>query len=240
MPDLYNDIFVVGDDYEQAMFAKMFAKSRCRKAKTIEEADIVVFTGGDDVDPTLYGETLHPQTSFNVTRDKEDLEIYAECYNLGVPMLGICRGAQFGHVMNGGKLYQHVDNHYGDHPMYDVINKRQLEKVSSVHHQMVMPNEGMEVLGFCGKSRVRWLNEKEKEEKINKDIEAFFYRDTCFLGVQGHPEYSGYDEFLQWTLKTLQIYVNENTDLILNNDGVRRLKPEILAQRELQPLKEFN
>lgn len=238
-PELFIDVFVVGDAYEQAMFAQLFVKARCRKAESIEKADLVVFSGGDDVNPALYGETAHPQTAFDSERDKIDMAVYEECYTHGVPMLGICRGAQFGHVMNGGKLFQHVDRHFGDHPIYCQNEKRMLERVSSVHHQMCIEHPDMDVLAFCGRSTERWFNEKTSELNTKKDIEAFFYRDSCFIGIQGHPEYSGYDDFAGWTFRTLDHLVNCNTDLALK-DGVRRIKPDILEQRTSKIAKLLN
>src|SRR5690606_7997698 len=98
--------------------------------------------------------------------------------------------AQLGHVLLGGKLYQHVDNHYGNHAMFDVRNLRMLKKISSVHHQMVIRNSDMRVLGDSSIATVRHKNPKEKVVGSVMDVEAFFYRDACFLGVQGHPEYS--------------------------------------------------
>jgi hypothetical protein len=98
-------------------------------------------------------------------------------------------------LLNGGKLYQDVDGHNGPHAMWDVNEKEFIQNVSSVHHQMCMDNKegGMEILGFLTRHLERWLNAKEVEQGGQQsDIEAFFYRDTCCFGVQGHPEYAGY------------------------------------------------
>src|SRR3546814_14796091 len=76
------------------------------------------------------------------------MELFKTCYENGIPMLGVCRGAQFLNVMPGGKLYQDVDNHVGDHPIYDPQNKRVIPNVSSIHHQMCIETRkgGMEIL----------------------------------------------------------------------------------------------
>lgn len=236
-PELYMSVYVSGPRHDTVGFADMFARARCSKAKNPDEADLVVFTGGPDVDPQFYGEVPHKTTSPNPTRDADDLALYQECYEKGIPMLGICRGAQFLHVMNGGKLFQDVDGHVGDHLMTDIKTKRQV-RVSSVHHQLVRPNMSllnkMEVLGTATRSTYRWLNDHFKEEGTRADIEAFFYRDTCCIGIQGHPEYRGYFSFAQWTLEVLQKYVVENPDIEIKQNY--RLRGDVLALRN----KSFN
>lgn len=232
-PDLFMETWLTGPSEDRRGFAAMFARSRCMAAKSIEDADLVVFTGGSDVNPELYGEHQHETTSYSNTRDNEDMETYLKCFELGIPMLGICRGAQFLHVMNGGKLYQHVDNHNGTHSMWDVHNKTRIERVSSVHHQSVMPTaaNGFQLLATANESRNRWRNPYVNDIGTKIDVEAFFYRDTLCLGIQGHPEYSGYSRFTQWTLELL------NEMFIINPDtewcgGRRRLKEDLIVSRD--------
>lgn len=235
-PDLWAEIYLAGEnEVENSLFRNMFAHcGRCRMAETPEKADIVVFGGGVDVDPHLYGETAHSTVFPDSRRDKADIDLYQKCYDLGIPMLGICRGAQFGHVMNGGKLYQHVDNHSGEHGMWLTEENRVLPRISSTHHQMVRPNKGMRILGVTpGRSTKRYTSPTVCENGTkNEDIEAFFYRDTCFLGIQGHPEYKGYFEFRKWAMDTVNAFLVENTDLVLVNQN-RRLKDEIIQKRKL-------
>ena len=42
----------------------------------IQDADLVVFTGGEDIDPALYGKYPHKQTWFNRDRDKTEVEFF--------------------------------------------------------------------------------------------------------------------------------------------------------------------
>ena len=225
-PQLYLEVLVIGDDFEQQAFAPLFARAMCSRAKSIETADLVVFTGGVDVDPALYGAKPHPLTERpDPARDQADIEAYAKCLHLGVPMLGICRGAQFLCVMNGGKLYQHVDNHNGNHVMWDLRNKMMLEKVSSVHHQMVMADvsNGMEIIATASKARVRHIDANKRVEGTQADVEAFFYPDTACIGIQGHPEYQGYNHFAKWSMDLIEDLICENPRIGMSK-GYRRLK----------------
>lgn len=216
-----------------AGMAEMFARFRCWNAKTLDSADLVVFTGGPDVNPQLYGEKPHPKTMVSEQRDEEDLKTYAYCLEKGIPMLGVCRGAQFLHVMNGGKLYQHVNGHLGVHSIRDARSKEIIERVSSTHHQMVMPQKDMMILATADVSTERWRNDKDREggefaKPITPDIEAFFYRDTCCLGIQGHPEFRGYPEFTSWVSTIIYDLIGLNPDLAYDDS----LKPSALRIKE--------
>lgn len=243
-PTLCLKIFVqpdpaVGAREDEARYAKMFARSHCRRAESVLEADLVIFSGGSDVDPQLYGETPHPSTYVSHKRDQVDMDLYLLCMEHGIPMLGICRGAQFLHVMNGGKLFQDVDGHNGSHPMHDIFNKKHIERVSSCHHQMVRPNvdNGMVILATAARSTERHANEKHSFAGSHVDIEAFFYRDTCCLGIQGHPEYEGYHYFTKWSLEMVEELIFNNPDLQWTDGSVLRMKPDLLAERQhLAPL----
>lgn len=237
-PQLYIEVFVVGDQSEQKAFAEMFVSAGCRKANTIDDADLVVFTGGPDVNPFYYDESMHESTQVETRRDNDDIKIYTECLEKGIPMFGVCRGAQLLHVMNGGKLAQDVDGHYGDHNMYDKRRNCMVAKVSSVHHQMCLLNKrnGMEIIADTRGTGFMWLNHNTKAENIPWNVEAFWYRDTCCFGVQGHPEYKNYDHFKKWTLEYIQSLIIENPDVRPINNKYR-LTPEHIAQREAAWLK---
>ncbi len=235
-PELWLEVYLAGEDeQEDALFRQMFARARCFRAKTPEEADLVVFGGGADVDPQLYGAPHHPKTRIDPARDEKDMELWDICYNTGIPMVGICRGAQFGHVMMGGKLYQDVDGHYGDHSILDVSENRMIPMVSSVHHQMVMPQSNMTVVATaCGQSKLRAIDDTTTEEYAGRDVEAFFYRDACFFGVQGHPEYRGYYAYMNWFLKKVEDLIVNNPDLE-SRDHNTRIKKDILERRPVLP-----
>lgn len=233
-PTLGLKVFVVGPEMDCRGISHMFARACCRNAADMYDADLVVFTGGPDVDPGLYGKKPMDCISVDEDRDSSDIVAYLEAVYEGIPMFGICRGAQFLAVMNNFKLYQHVDNHQRDHQMWDCKNNKLLECVSSVHHQSVIPGPGLEVLGKAWKSANRWEDaETQVSGQKPNDVEAFFIRENCCVGVQGHPEYRGYPEYTAWCLKLIEDYILCNSDVDFR-DNRRRLRPELLEERNLR------
>lgn len=236
-PELWMDVYVTGTPMEKAQFAEMFVRGRCSLAKTPETADLVVFAGGADVDPSLYGNPpKHPRTFSDPARDRSDKALYERCKKQGIPMVGICRGAQFLHVMNGGVLYQHMDGHNSSHAVFETISRTRIGNVSSVHHQACKENEEMEVLAKSFRVATnRYLNDKKEEDPNATEVEAFFYEKTGCLGFQGHPEYKNYGEYTAWCLTAIWKYFNENPSYC-NVNRVLRLKevPSVLKAFEEQ------
>ena len=78
----------------------------------LEVVDGIVFTGGADLDPGLYGdETVHPETyGVDAERDSFEIALIRAAAAVDKPMLCICRGIQVLNVAFGGTLDQHLVN----------------------------------------------------------------------------------------------------------------------------------
>ncbi len=76
-------------------------------AEYISRLDGILFTGGVDVDPSRYGETvLNESVEIDLRRDSIEF-LYAEAALLRrLPIMAICRGEQLMNVVLGGSLYQ--------------------------------------------------------------------------------------------------------------------------------------
>lgn len=85
--------------------------------ETLDALDGVVFTGGSDLDPELYGEPAHPET-FGIVRVRDDAELalLRAALERDMPVLGICRGIQVLNVGMGGDLEQHLEGHRHNPP----------------------------------------------------------------------------------------------------------------------------
>jgi putative glutamine amidotransferase len=69
----------------------------------------IVFTGSEDLDPSLWGEALHPQTSLmHASRMATEMALARAVIARRTPALGICGGMQTLNVASGGSLHQHI------------------------------------------------------------------------------------------------------------------------------------
>ncbi|MGZ4353664.1 MAG: gamma-glutamyl-gamma-aminobutyrate hydrolase family protein, partial [Gaiellaceae bacterium] len=77
--------------------------------ETLDVLDGLVFTGGPDLDPELYGQEAHPATNGVVPeRDRGELALLEAALARDLPVLAICRGSQVLNVALGGDLVQHL------------------------------------------------------------------------------------------------------------------------------------
>jgi putative glutamine amidotransferase len=79
----------------------------------VERLDGVCLSGGPDIDPFAYGaDVRHPELGSTYPEvDGFELAVARAADAAGMPLLGICRGAQALNVARGGTLHQHVDGH---------------------------------------------------------------------------------------------------------------------------------
>ncbi|HWT24925.1 MAG TPA: gamma-glutamyl-gamma-aminobutyrate hydrolase family protein [Solirubrobacteraceae bacterium] len=79
----------------------------------LDRLDGVVLAGGPDLDPLSYGEVERHELLGDTNRltDNAELALARAADERGMPLLGICRGAQALCVARGGTLRQHVDDH---------------------------------------------------------------------------------------------------------------------------------
>ena len=157
------------------------------------DPDLVCFTGGEDVSPELYGDKKHQYTYSNPHRDAREIDLFEQY--LDIPKVGICRGGQFLNVMNGGRMYQHVQNHTRNHMLIDSGTGLRIP-VTSTHHQMFMPHENAIIIATAQElGRREWYDRQRANEDVsNMDYEVLFYEDTNSLCFQPHPEFPGYKE----------------------------------------------
>src|SRR5512140_2248992 len=80
-------------------------------ADLVEGLDGIVLAGGDDCDPSVYGEERHPTVEpMDPRRQSSDLSLARVARERGIPTLGICLGVQVMSVGAGGKLIQDIDS----------------------------------------------------------------------------------------------------------------------------------
>ena len=83
--------------------------------ETLAAVDGLIFSGGSDLDPELYGQEPHAETVGVVAaRDRAELVLLTAALARDLPVLAICRGSQVLNVALGGDLVQHLPDVVGD------------------------------------------------------------------------------------------------------------------------------
>lgn len=172
------------------------------RVERMEDADLVMFTGGADVNPELYGEEEGMYTTTNYERDFKEVEAYKKAIELDKHIIGICRGAQLACVLSGGQLIQHAEGHsHGDHDMvctWKSAGNFEIE-ITSSHHQMMYPfnmeKSKYRILAYSKeKLSSVYLNGDNQQIAVQKDFcepEIIVFKNTKTLAIQGHPEWMG-------------------------------------------------
>lgn len=161
--------------------------------RELDKDSVLVFGGGADISPSLYGEvpSIRTLASEDIRgRDLEEARAFNYARENQIPMLGICRGAQLICALSGGKLIQHLNGHNQDH--YVVTDKNERIKVTSTHHQAMWPFDTRHKLiawSDVPRSTTYVLNDDTILRKVPVEAEIVYFKTTNALGIQGHPEY---------------------------------------------------
>ena len=107
-------------------------------AELVRRADGVLLTGGDDVDPRLYGPNLPPRLRQTVSvtpdgggRDFRELVLIDEVFRQRKPLLAICRGHQILNVALGGSLIADIPTQ-----VPAALGHRRMDKRSEIVHEV--------------------------------------------------------------------------------------------------------
>lgn len=158
---------------------------------------IMILHGGEDISPSLYGQKPNKYTGAGKLpsgRDFIESSLLDRASKMGIPVLGICRGAQLACVKAGGSLVQHVDRHHSSHKINVVKDCKVSEfSTNSVHHQMMIPwNTDHTVLGWSDGVASKYLGENENPISMHLEPEIVWFNGIKTLAIQGHPEWLAY------------------------------------------------
>ena len=151
---------------------------------------LVLFTGGEDISPALYGHTSPNRLCHNnVRRDAFEKSVFEIAERSGIRMTGICRGAQFLNVMAGGTMVHHLDGHTGSWHDITTLTGEEL-RVNSLHHQMMLPPPNAHVVGWSTVRRAtNYFGDKDLPiSPPEKEVECVIFPNIQAAVVQYHPE----------------------------------------------------
>lgn len=97
-------------------------KLKAKAEELFSDSHGIIFPGGYDVQPELYGQMEAPNTfpDDDYRRSVTEIAAIRKAYEQKMPLLGICRGSQIVNIRNGGDLHQHVEEHSGTEHMLSV------------------------------------------------------------------------------------------------------------------------
>lgn len=162
--------------------------------RVLDGLDGLILTGGKDVDPARYGQAPHPTTDEpDRVRDAWEFALLGEALRRGLPVLGICRGAQVLNVALGGTLTQHLP---------EVIGHTHHQKGNAVFGtSAVRTQPGTIIAGLIGESSDAQCYHHQAIDRLGDGltvsardgdgvIEAVELArpDRWVVGVQWHPE----------------------------------------------------
>jgi gamma-glutamyl-gamma-aminobutyrate hydrolase PuuD len=166
-----------------------------RLVERVEDAEVVVFTGGADINPAIYGKEAHESTFFSSQRDIREIQEYKKMRPDQLAV-GLCRGNQLLCGLNGGILVQNVSNHAGGrHIIHNGTGK--MYPMTSLHHQMIYPwvlNEDYYDVLYWTDHLSRYYEGDGVDldvikNNVEPEITVFHTPDNpVCLGIQGHPE----------------------------------------------------
>lgn len=162
-----------------------------------EDYDGILFAGGEDVDPTFYGER-RKYSNVEVNRPRDDFEFnwLNRALDRRLPILGICRGTQMINVRFGGTLYQDLSS---DREL--PIEHKQTGSRSEATHTVTLTDVASRLSSvFEGSCRVNSLHH-QAINKRGRGLKVVAYSEDglpeavetaedypFLLGVQWHPE----------------------------------------------------
>jgi putative glutamine amidotransferase len=180
--------------------------------------DALVIWGGADISPTIYGEPVGPRTGASEElsyRDKVEVAAVEAAIKTGIPLIGVCRGAQLLCAMAGGKLVQDVQGHMGSHTMR--TNDGRSIVTTSVHHQMMYPwtldEDKYDIIAWSAHPLSKTYMGVDVNNMLDFngaviEPEIVYFHNINALAIQGHPEFDDPDsEFVKYCNNLVREYL---------------------------------
>ncbi len=158
----------------------------------LDRVDGLIIGGGDDIGPELYGGELRVSARLDPERDRLERRLAEEALDRGIPVLGICRGAQMLNVALGGSLHQDAWAAYPASRRYrTVLPRREVRVVAGTLLAAHVGTAPMRVNSLHTQSVDRMGNGLRVSARDAGGMVQAIEREAApfALGVQWHPEH---------------------------------------------------
>lgn len=160
----------------------------------LDAVDGVIIGGGDDIAPTLYGGEVRIGVRLDHERDDMEQGALRGGFDQGLPILGICRGAQMLNVVLGGNLHQDAYRMYSSKYMRTILPRKRIQVEGKTLLSKAIARQELVVNALHSQS-VNRLGQGLRVAAVDEGgmIQAIERRaDPFAIGVQWHPEYLFY------------------------------------------------
>ena len=158
--------------------------------------DGIIFTGGPDVRPSLFGEDIIPSCgAINDERDAFEIKLYKMAMAADKSILGVCRGVQVMNIAEGGNIYQDIYSQSGTRLVHHTLDGER-----AFHNVRLTDNNALHKIKFSAESFIVNSYHHQSVKDLADGYEAFAYSDDGLIeaiympsrrfvaGVQWHPE----------------------------------------------------
>lgn len=197
--------------HQYGPFGKLFKEFQNPIEHGLAGCDALILWGGKDIHPSFYKQKSHVKNQTRdtepiSTRDLEEWHLMHEAKRLKIPIIGICRGAQFLCVFAGGKLIQDVNYHRCGH---EVITWDAKQYHAPAEHHQMMDLDGVanfRILAWSPPRSVYYENDKGPVTRsINVDPEVVYFPKVKGFAIQPHPEWGPIGtEFNNWLMEQIE------------------------------------
>lgn len=165
------------------------------------QPEAIILSGGNDIDPSLYGEAKDASANYSAERDGIERIVLKVAIEQNLKLIGICRGMQMLNVFFGGKLKRlersesgrsaHVGTPHG-------ITFLKSDPASGLDSGLEWTVNSFHDWGFTPEETAQTLDVLA----ISKDgiVEMVRHKRHPFLGMMWHPERGGSDKQLDTLL----------------------------------------
>jgi len=173
-------------------------------------ADGIILTGGEDINPLQYNDTINLAVCGDINYERDTLErkLFDFAFENKIPLIGVCRGMQMMNVASGGSLYGDIPTEIGTTVIHRNNGEVNHEIVLTDTCSLIFPNgtdtimvnswhhQGLKIMPNHLRVIARSFDGLPEAVVMDKSEHPFM------IAVQFHPERLGKENVIHQTMKS--------------------------------------